>query len=258
MILKAKDHVDSYRLLAAAQDPHEMAGRGRHRAFTDLVNRTIRERAGPWAGRRVLDVGCGDGSLLASLLAEGVAGAVGVSPNLEEVERLRDSRSGIEFRPGRLPRLDLAAGGFDVVVCNGVLLLLEDLAAAGAAVGEIARVAGPGARVWIGEVPEVDEIAADGRDYGDSILRWLGHVLTHDGIGPFLRSARSVVRAAVGLQTMILHPKTCLAIPPDRMESTAREAGLSVVWKGRHVQPGPEGGVVGSLYRWDYLFEKAP
>ena len=90
--------------------------------------------AAQWSGKRVLDIGCGDGAYTGTLLDMGAASVLGVDPAITAIERAR-------IRAGDNPRLNFVAESvydlgsrlaekFDVVVLRGVLHHLPDAASA--------------------------------------------------------------------------------------------------------------------------------
>jgi 2-polyprenyl-6-hydroxyphenyl methylase/3-demethylubiquinone-9 3-methyltransferase len=77
-------------------------------------------RVANWRGRRVLEIGCGDGRLTRRLLRLG-ARIVAIDPDASRVRAARTSltrRSGrrIEYRVGHAERLPYRAREFDCVV----------------------------------------------------------------------------------------------------------------------------------------------
>ncbi len=125
---------------------------------------------GPVDGRRVLDLGCGDGAL-ASALAERGALVVGLDANRSALEVAAGrSGPGLGRRPsfieGRIEHLPLRDGAFDIVLAVTVLCLTT---ARRAAVGEAGRVLRPGGRLVIGELGRHSLWAAKRR-----VEAWLG------------------------------------------------------------------------------------
>ena len=105
-------------------------------------------------GARVLDVGCGDGRLLAAL---GVLGCEGVGTE-RQADHPRPGRSAgdTEILPGDLTQLDLPAGRFDLCIYWHVLEHLHDPAASLLAARRALR---PGGRLVIA-VPNLDSLQA--------------------------------------------------------------------------------------------------
>ena len=127
----------------------------------------------------MVDVGCGDGALLRKA-AESTPNhyrgrLIGILPNKEEVARVRGhlldgqtARRLISIELGTASDTGLPDGLADVIVCNGVFLILGDLENVDTSIDEFCRVAKKGAHIFIGEVPDADEMA--GRTYGDSVV----------------------------------------------------------------------------------------
>src|SRR5215470_10356673 len=66
------------------------------------------------------------------------------------------ARSGLDVRLGRTDSIPLPDASASVVACNSVLLLVpEDLMSK--SLRETARICRPNARVWLGEIPRVEE-----------------------------------------------------------------------------------------------------
>ncbi|MBM3555640.1 MAG: methyltransferase domain-containing protein [Alphaproteobacteria bacterium] len=106
------------------------------------------ELAGPLAGRRVLDVGCGDGSLARAMATAGAAvtGLDSDPAQLAEARRLGGAGEWVEGHAETLPFPDAS---FDLVTAISVLCFVAD---AKAAIAEMARVLKPGGRLVIGEL----------------------------------------------------------------------------------------------------------
>jgi ubiquinone/menaquinone biosynthesis C-methylase UbiE len=97
-------------------------------------------------GRRVLDLGCGDGRVTGELSRAGVE-VVGVDPSAVALERARSAHPGLEFvAPGADGSLPLGDSEFDVVVC---LHVLEHVADTQTLLSEARRVLVPGGRMVI-------------------------------------------------------------------------------------------------------------
>ena len=106
----------------------------------------------PVAGKKVLDVGRGDGVLSVTLARQG-ANVTGVDVDRSMLEAARDRARGAHadatYIEGNARSLPFADGTFDVVVAITVLCFVPD---AGSAVSEMARVLRPGGRLVIGEL----------------------------------------------------------------------------------------------------------
>ena len=114
------------------------------RKATDLVRELM-----PLKGRRVLDVGCGDGALTRFLAREG---AVATGVDVSET-RLADARAaaavpGAEYREGRGEALSFPDASIDGVIYNNALHHVP-VEAMAAALDEAKRVLKPGGRLLI-------------------------------------------------------------------------------------------------------------
>lgn len=138
--------------------------------ITDALERDlILELVGPPEGQRILDVGCGDGTLLAELARRGaIVTGIDADPRMLAAARERARAETVEIilvegNAGALPFPDTT---FDVVVAVTMLCFVVD---AERAVMEMARVLKPGGRVVIGDLGRWSLWAAKRRISG-----WLG------------------------------------------------------------------------------------
>lgn len=125
------------------------------------LRRNVLDVAGVGDGRRLLDVGCGTGTLaiLAARLGGFGARVSGIDPAPRQIARARAKarRAGldIDFRQGVIEDLPFGEAGFDAVTSTLMMHHLpDDLKAEGLA--EIARVLKPGGRVVIADFARSD------------------------------------------------------------------------------------------------------
>jgi len=134
-----------------------------------LEQRLILERIGSPTGLRVLDVGCGDGTLTLELARRGArASGVDASPRMVGAARERAKQTGHDaaFGVARAEALPFPPGTFDVVIAITVLCFIEDAAGT---LREMSRVLNPGGRLVVGELGKWSSWAATRRIKG-----WLG------------------------------------------------------------------------------------
>lgn len=133
-----------------------------------LEHQVILHLTGPVAGKAVLDVGCGDGTLLSVFRGLGADRIAGCDPDPRMVERARTllADKAADLRVAQAQALPFPDASFDVVTCITVLAFVPD---AGAALREMARVLRPGGRLIIGDLGKWSYWAARRRIRG-----WLG------------------------------------------------------------------------------------
>ena len=140
-------------------------GRVTERIETQLVF----ELAGPLAGKRVLDVGTGDGTYAIEAARRGgdVTG-LDSDPAMLGAARARAREGGVSLalHEGRAEALPFANASFDVVLAITVLCFVSD---PHAVVKEIARVLAPGGKLVLGELARFSVWAARRR-----VRAWLG------------------------------------------------------------------------------------
>lgn len=108
--------------------------------------------AGPLAGRRVLDVGCGDGTYAIGAARRG-AHVTAVDSDADVLRRAagraRAASVGVDWRTEDAHRLPFSDATFDVVTAVTVLCVVRDPEDI---VREMARVLAPGGRLVVGEI----------------------------------------------------------------------------------------------------------
>jgi ubiquinone biosynthesis O-methyltransferase len=132
----------------------------------------ILDLIGPPAGRRILDVGCGDGVLAVELASRGATvTGIDASPEMIVAARRRASRKkqNIEFVVAEAGALPFGAESFDAVVAVAVLCFVERPSTS---LRDMGRVLRPGGRLVIGELGKWNSWAATRR-----IKAWLGSPL---------------------------------------------------------------------------------
>jgi ubiquinone biosynthesis O-methyltransferase len=141
-----------------------------------LQRRLILSLLGDVKGRRVLDIGCGDGDLAVELRRRG-ANVTGIdaSSDMIEAAKARAKREGLEidFQVGAAECIPFAAEQFDTVVAVTILCFVANAAPA---FQEVARVLRPGGLLVIGELGKWSLWAAARR-----VRAWLGSPLWRRG-----------------------------------------------------------------------------
>src|ERR1700683_4668428 len=107
MIEHSDDYVQYCRETAKrARDPHDLALRGRDKhALTQRIHRQIVEAVDLGADDDLVDIGCGDGTLLRMAQEAGARSALGLLATDEEVALVR--RSGLRVKQGLTDQLPL-------------------------------------------------------------------------------------------------------------------------------------------------------
>jgi ubiquinone/menaquinone biosynthesis C-methylase UbiE len=131
--------------------------------------RVVFDLAGPLRGRKVLDVGTGDGTYaIEAARRDAKITAIDVDPAMLAAarSRLESAAVSVALREARAEALPFDDGAFDVVLAVTVLCFVPD---ARGAVREMARVLTPGGRLVLGELGRFSVWAAQRRVRG-----WLG------------------------------------------------------------------------------------
>src|SRR6266508_659237 len=118
-------------------------------------------------GERVLDLGCGAGtdSLVAAQMVAPEGHVVGIDMTREMLDKARRAAGemgaeNVEFVEGEAEQLPFADASFDVVISNGVIVLVPDK---DAVFSELHRVLAPGGRIQIADVTIQRPVSEEGR-----------------------------------------------------------------------------------------------
>jgi len=253
-IIKAANKVEEYRARALASDVNELTGRTGRPDLTDFVTSNIVATLAFKPGEVLVDIGCGDGSVLRKASQGCEQGSfVGILPTSQEVERVQPllRSNQIAVRVGLADATGLSDGFADKIVCNGVLLIVPDVERA---LSEIARISKKGALIYIGEIPKIDERA--GKTYGDSIVKWLYFVLRTQGLVAFGSRLRQVLRGIFSKEPFIISPKEHFFAEPVAFTALAERHGLKLIEWFPHREITPAGTIFESPTRIDYLIRR--
>jgi SAM-dependent methyltransferase len=252
-VLRVNNYVDAYRLRSQSEDIHEMAARPDKKALTEWVNRQILDAIQPGPDDFLVDIGCGDATLL-RMAAARTGKCIGIAGSVEEQRRLKSAFPDLIFEACQAQSLPFKSGIASKVVCNATLHYLASESEVAAALREMARIARPGATVWVGEIPATDEYDQYGMYRGTSMTGLLLHVLRHNGIRSFFGMLRRWLKAVVGNQRIVLNSAGIFWAEPDKMLALAESNGLRLKTYFRHKELDGDGKVVDSKFRYDYVF----
>jgi SAM-dependent methyltransferase len=261
-IHRAPNYQEEYRIRARSNDAHQLTGRTRP-SLTEFVNDQITGKVELKPGSVVVDIGCGNGAFLQKAANKGVqtngGRLIGILPTEEEARRLRQhlnaaGKDVISIQVGRLGGTGLSDGIADVVVSNSVFILLDNKEAAIEALLEIKRIAKPGCTVFIGELPDRDEMA--GRTYGNSISAWLLWVLRNRGLKAFIASCRQTLKALLTKEPFIVSTKKVFHCDPQDFNNLLHAHGFNVLECYRHKEIDENGDIHESPTRWNFLARK--
>jgi SAM-dependent methyltransferase len=170
-----------------------------HADASDYQNFFLRPRmlalAGEVSGRRVLDLGCGEGAYSRALVGRGaqVTGIDG-SARLIEVARTRAAaaRLTIDYQCANASALGLASDAFDLIVASMVMMNVEDY---DGAIRESHRVLAPGGSLCMSithpcfSAPVSDWVGGKGRVAKHfAVDRYFERIAWHDRIAPSFRT----------------------------------------------------------------------
>lgn len=205
------------------RDLHSLAGRGPFRRTTAFVNQRIFNELGFRPEDRFVDIGCGNGFLLQAAKEIGVRTAVGLNATEQEVAPVR--ALGLDVRQGLTDSIPLPDGFASVVVCNSVLLLVPE-AKMPNSLREIARISDKNARIWLGEIPRVEE--GTGLPTHTSIPEMLWWLLRERGVRSFLGMCRRLLTGAQRGPVLVNNQAAIFFASPEIFIKMAKDAGLSV------------------------------
>jgi len=252
-VVRVDNYFDAYRIRSQAEDIHELAARPDKKAVTEFVNRRILELMQLQPDDFLVDIGCGDASLL-RMLGPCSRQTLGIVATDDEEQRLRTAFPGISLKAGDVRSLPLEAGIASKIVCNAVLLYLETEKEVKAGLCEIRRIARPRATILVGEIPAADEYAHYGIYRGTSMAGLLWHIARRNGTRAFLGMIRRWIKAVFGNEQIVLNSAGLFYANPERMIEMAESCGLVLKSHFRHREVDEHGNVADSPFRYDYLF----
>ena len=250
-VIRVDNFIDAYRLRAQGADVHAMAAR--RKEGTAFISEYILNALQLEPSATLVDVGCGDGCLL-RMAAGRVSHRVGIVPNAEEKLRLEPIVEGAAILQGLCQQVPLASASADLIICNAVFMYLSSAEEVKSSLRELAHIARPGARIWIGEIPVLNEFEKFGMYRGHSIFGLLRHTLTMDGPRAFLGMVRRLGNSWMGLDQLVLNSANLFHATPEQFLALAEGSGLQLESYGRHRELDKEGNSVVSPFRYDYVF----
>jgi ubiquinone/menaquinone biosynthesis C-methylase UbiE len=228
MISRSDDYVEYCRETAKhARDLHDLALRGRDKKeLTQLIHDHIVEAVELHSDDDLVDIGCGDGILLRMARDKGVRSAIGLLATEEEVALVR--RTGLDVRRGLTDHLPLPDASASVVVCNSVLLIVprERIPLS---LREMFRVARPGARIFIGEIPRAEH--QDPTPHFTTRRDALSFLYHHRGLRAWFGMLRRMAWWQITGKPVVIQPGTAVSFfaAPEEFISLAKDAGLQTV-----------------------------
>jgi ubiquinone/menaquinone biosynthesis C-methylase UbiE len=198
-----------------------------------------------------VDVGCGDGILLRLALAAGVKAAVGLNAGEEEVAPLR--AQGLDARQAIAESIPLPNGFASVVVCNSVLLLVPEERMSDS-LKEIARISKTDARIWLGEIPRVEEVTSVPKH--KTIPEMLWWLLRKRGLRSFLGMCRRLLTGSQKGPVIKSELAAVFFCLPEKFIQMAEEAGMIVESHSPHQTLDKDGKAIAHPFRHDYFFRK--
>ena len=236
VITDSTDYVEYCRQFARdTKNVQDLALRGAGKeSITCEIQRKILEEVDLAADDDLVDIGCGDGTLLRMAKAVGVRSAIGLLATEEEVSIVE--RLGIHVLQGLTDTLPLGSETASVVVCNSVLLVVpRDKISP--SLREIRRIAKPGARVYLGEIPFV----AGRRPQQQSKGGWetLSDLFRTYGFRTWLGMLRRMIYWKLTRQPMIIYDGSAISFYASAEEfvAMAQDAGLRLVRYWQHNYP---------------------
>lgn len=230
-IQKALNHIDAYRLKALSGRVESLSGRASTKQ-TDIINKFILSKAPKSQNFTVVDVGCGDGSLLEKFSAKF---RLGIVPTQEEKNILdRHWQGKIDIQIGQAESTNLPDDFADIVILSGVIILLDDETNVVSCLKEIRRISKKTAWIYIGDVPEINEM--QGINYGDSVISYLTYLYSNHGMSRLIQEIFKLIRSLIGLDNYVIKPKKIFHIIPDDFIKLCQMVGFNVVEYGRQVE----------------------
>jgi hypothetical protein len=179
-----------------------------------------------------------------------------VIPTIEEQQKLLIAYPQISFLVGLAQELPLESESVSKIACNGVLLLLGTEDKVITALQEIARVARPGAQIWIGEIPAANELEHFKIYRGGTVPGLLWHQLRHKGLRPFLSTCKLALRSVIGRDTLEIFSYPVFYSPPENFLKLIEGCGLKTHKYFKHRRLDTSGKVIESPCRYNYLLGK--
>jgi SAM-dependent methyltransferase len=246
MITRSTDYVEYCRENATRiKTLHDLALRGAGKeAITAAIHQRIVEEVALGPDDDLVDIGCGEGRLLRLAAQIGVRSAIGFLATNEEVALVK--ATGVNVKQAFSDELPLPDACASVVVCNNVLLIIPREKVL-PSLGEMARIAKPGARIFIGELPYVPGPPLDPQF--DTARETLAYLYGRYGLRTCLGMARRMMYWKFAGKPMVIRDGTQVSFyaTAEEMNAVAREAGLEPVRHWQHEHP---------KTRNNYLFTK--
>lgn len=247
MITRSDDYIEYCREVAKhVRDVQDLALRGKNqREVTRRIHESIVRELELSPSDTLVDIGCGDGTLLHMAQNAGLASAIGFLATEEEVAVVR--RLGFRVQQGLTDRLPIADETASVVVCNSVLLIVprERIPAS---LREIWRIAKPQARIFLGEIPFAPGPAPE-PEFA-STRATLSYLYREHGLRAWLGMVRRMAYWKLTGKPMVIRGGASIAFyaEPQEFIAMAEAAGLELVRYWPHEYPAG---------RYNYLFRKS-
>jgi SAM-dependent methyltransferase len=134
------------------QNIHALSGRRSRPDMTAKANEAILRHLNFAPGDRVLDIGCGDASLLSSITIPVSAVGTVVSEAEREVLAANDALKNFSFRAASFDDLWNLPGPFNCIVANGCLHFAFTKEHGLRVLEDITKLLAPGGKLWLGEL----------------------------------------------------------------------------------------------------------
>jgi ubiquinone/menaquinone biosynthesis C-methylase UbiE len=233
VISRSEDYVEYCRETARnLRDVHDLALRGKNKeAVTRRIQQHILRAVELRPDDELVDVGCGDGTLLRLAQERGVRSATGLLATEEEAAIVR--KLGLDVRQGLTDKVPLADQSASVVICNNVLLVVppEKILPS---LHEFYRVAKPGARVYVGEIPL--EPGPPPEPEFATARETLAYIYRQHGIRAWVGMLRRMVYWKLTREPMVLRGGSTVSFyaAPSVFVGLGESAGLKLVRSWPH------------------------